>query len=234
MVTADNFFYMVNRKVHEMTDEIVVKRSNKSAGKIDRAAIQKECEEVYFKELGKELEKELKNFNVFYDFLSHDNHEVFNKIKGIVTSKLNHSNVESVDDLLKVSTQKPDEKLINELKQIALNAFNKEDFNKAFYYFSYLALVESNNSQFWLLKAMSAHNLNRMDEALKAYDYSIALDPQNLLAHIHRLNGLIKAHQLEKGRHCLEEFVRNFDHQDYDNNPFFVSSLERIKKSLGH
>lgn len=225
MVTADNFYSMVNRKINEMTDEKMVKRSQ-TGEKLDRSTIERECEEVYFKELGRELEKELNNYNSFFDYVSHDQ-EAFNKIKNIVSKRLT-----SVDELLKATIQKPEKKLINELEQTGRQAFDQGDFNKAFHYFSYLALIEPKNPKFWLLKAMSAHNLDKSEDALKAYDYSIALAPDYLLAHIHRLNCLIHAKQLEKAKHCFEDFSHRFDHKEYDNNAFVMSNLEKIKKAL--
>lgn len=232
MAVTQNFYSMVNKKINEMTDEKVVARSKKTPTPVKRQVVERECEEVYFKELGKELDNELKNFNAFYEQLHHDDPDLYSKVRGRIVSTLKSANVDSIDDLLRISTQKPDQKILTELKEVGLGAFEHKEFERAFLYFSYLALVDSDNPQFWLLKAMAAHNDGKINDALKCYEYSIALAPHYLLAYIHLMNCQVLAKQFDKAKHTYDDFQRQFDHKEYDNISFVVSNLKNIKEAL--
>lgn len=227
MTKAEQLYSAIHDQIDEMVDEKIVARSAKHA-KVDRAAVERECEHIYFEDLKKVFEKKVEDKKKFLNYLKHDHHSLFDKI----THQTKNVDFQTIDEVLEFEHPKLQNKELEELKDIGFNWFEQKDYVKAYAYFSYICQMDQDNPQFWFLKGMAEHNLGHFDEALKSYKHAIILAPHYVAAHVHHMNCLIADHKIDQAKQCFDFFMKEFDYKSLQSNNFVVSNIENIKKIL--
>lgn len=209
----------VYKKINSMRNE------KKTASDIN--VIERECEASFFKEFEAQIKIEQNNCSEFFDQLHQDNTQIYEKIKMHAEQGLRNPNLKEIKCQAIPSSEE-----LAEVYQLGIDWFNKNDFRNAFLYFAYFSIIDSENANAWLARAMTEQNLKRYEDALKSYAISLALNPDNLMTTLNTMNCLILAEHLEEAKQIYEEFTRNVNPIDYEGNDEITSKLTMIKKYI--
>ncbi len=224
----DTFNKLFNDEIEKMSDAKIVSLTKLPGAKIDKDAIKNECKNLLIKQIEKMVTVNADNFNAFYDQLKMDNLNLYSKIIDSTKDKVGHEGKISLLESGLASDIKLESEDLMELQNLGMQWFKKEDWHKAYLYFSFLAAVERNDPVHFALKGMAAQNLGQFAEALGLYDDAIALAPQYEVAQIQKIKCLIAANQTEEAKHQYDLFSS----MSHTTDEFLVSELASIKNAF--
>lgn len=214
-------FEIIFKEIHRMADEKIVSLANSPFAKVNPESIIKKCELIITEKFKKELNENFSHIRLFFDKLETDNGILANKLK----SRVNEAEVSNTEFKLL-------EEEIEEIKQFGIKLFGKSDYENSYIYFLFLSLLEPNNSQHWLLRAMAEQNLGKFNEAFRSYGLAVMLSPKYLLAHIMLMKCLIAADKVEVCNQYYLEFIQNINSSEYEQDAYFASEINLIKNSF--
>lgn len=234
--TEEIAFYTATRKtIDDLINKQMVEASIHSK-KVDKIAIQTECEEFFFNEFKRYLFQVNEDMEKFYKLIETDNPKLFEKMSKTAEEMVPKlQTCKTFGDLLNLGKDNPLSKGdIEKLYGRGLEWFEKSDFEKAYLYFSFLTMMDGKNPEMWFVKGMAEQNLNKLGEALNSYAMTITLDPRHIPPYIQLMDCLILANQLEKAEECFNNFMHEVDPKIYAKDEFIKSKLKNIEDFLKH
>lgn len=222
------FVNTMRDEINAMVDEKMLART-KTNPNVKRADVEKECETLFFKELGKSLEKEMNFYKSFFEFVEHENPQLLQRIAQ--SSPPISENITSFAEIINAPDVKLDNTVVSELNELGLKWFKKGEYDKAFHCYSFLCENQPANPDFWLLKGMSAHNLMNFEEAVASYLNTINIVPRYVYAYVELINCLIMAKEIDAAKEFFKSFTQEFHTSDYSDAQI-SSQVAKIKETL--
>lgn len=217
---------MVDTKLHSLYE-------NHPGKKMDSRKIEEECQIQFFDGLSKMFENSIKICGEFYEQLKLDDSELYAKVQsGLVPISEKVVHCKSIRDLLELKQNylsKDDEKKIY---SIGLKHFKEEHFEAAYLYFSFLSLLDAENSHIWLARGMVEQNLGKYQDALGSYASSLSLSPRHLVTYIQIMDTLLLMKHFDEAHRVYETFMREVHPENYSRNSFIISKLNVVRSFL--
>lgn len=196
---------MINNYIDEMVDAKIIALSKSPFAKIDKESIRKECEKKVYNEIDKHVTKEKKILSELPSLLKEDNPHLADQIGS------------------------KDKDFLEQIKELGMNWYEKQNFTKAKSYFVFLSKTERENPEFWLLRGMAEHSLHELPEALASYAFALELAPNYSYAHLQLIKCLIAMQELNSAREQFEPFMHDLDEKQ---KKILESDVNSVKEFL--
>jgi tetratricopeptide (TPR) repeat protein len=234
--TIESINQLLSAKIHEEIDkevgEKIISLSRQSQAIIDEEEIRTQCTRKLIKGMDREYGKRAADLKEFYRHLESEKPLIYKKIaKAIKEQGLDDEKLLDVDQLIKLQSLLTDQEK-EELHQVGIEHFNKQEFERAGQYFGFALFFNKFEPDLWFAKGMALQSQASYDEALLCYSYALAIAPHFLVVYLQMIECLLRTERLGAARELYTLFKAEIAPSDYPDVEFFQTKLDQIKQHL--